>query len=884
MAKGQALSSFFRVAVLRSKTPSAGPVAVPPTTTNDGLQLCAPIINACSATKRSAKTSKKCSTPALATPSSAATIAACCSPASSSTTEGSVKTLKKCSLKSKQNPASASSTLPDSKMEASSNGSDDAPLELTGDLTTIMIDTVSDLWPNSKGASEETSSEIRLDIPFFPNLTSADISSQRKDVRRASKDKFIFSSGQEHHVQRIARTCAEKLGPEQTLNVFGKLRQGTGVKEYDALIKSCLKIARETKDDEIISKQMSVCFHLLTMMKEQGFQIEENTYGPVLLYLIDKSMVQEFHSLHQTIKTENPSSLARLGYYEMLQYIRVGDEQKIQELCSAISLGCETKNLRIHENYFIALCESNRKNDILPLLDVIDVTRFESVEHISTIFNTFGRLSLESSAMKFLLACKSCDNDAEKISTLVCSYATGIPNLEVEDVILKFKELHSELGIKPSMGSYEQLIAYCCDKLKVYVALDLVDQIYEDQLSLSMDTFCKLLDAIDESSDYILVRRMYSLLSNHDLQPTIDTFRKLITLSVRIKDFDLAYAMLEDLKNRGFKPTATMFNVIMGGFFRQKNTYSALKVLKDMELADVKPDSQTYSYLIGNCVSEDQIVKYHEKMQLDVVKSTKHVPMALVNAYAASGNFEKAKQVLLDKTTVDEDVKSVLVSALACHGQFFDALAIYKEFKDAGNNITSKAVRNLIEQFPSDGEISELLALLEEVHDSEYWVDACCRVVIHCIRNKHSSCLYDLLKLLMEKFSDDEVTMEVLFDEFFATIADTERPDLEIGLKLLGIIKCELGVSPSRKSLDFLLHTCGRAKDLAHARSVWKEYELAGLPYNVLSYLRMYQVLLACGSHTTAKSFLTKIPKDDPHVRMIIVACQVTYKSKPRKK
>ncbi|CAI0380124.1 unnamed protein product, partial [Linum tenue] len=350
------------------------------------------------------------------------------------------------------------------------------------------------------------------------------------------------------------------------------------------------------------------------------------------------------------------------------------------------------------ENYFIALCESNRKNNILPLLDVIDVTRFESVEHISTIFNTFGRLSLESSAMKFLLACKSCG----KLPTLFidfrrCANFDGL--LKVEDVILKFKELHSNLGIKPSMGSYEQLIAYCCDKLKVYVALDLVDQIYEDQLSLSMDTFCKLLDAIDESSEFVLLVSFFFTLSYPSLFLGCIVSLLVFCNLVSITQFDLAYAMLEDLKNRGFKPTATMFNVIMGGFFRQKNTYSALKVLKDMELADVKPDSQTYSYLIGNCVSEDQIVKYHEKMQLDVVKSTKHVPMALVNAYAASGNFEKAKQVLIKAFTLlkfNEDVKSVLVSALACHGQFFDALAIYKEFKDAGNNITSKAVRNLI--------------------------------------------------------------------------------------------------------------------------------------------------------------------------------------------
>ncbi|CAN1761429.1 Pentatricopeptide repeat-containing protein At4g21880, mitochondrial [Linum perenne] len=470
----------------------------------------------------------------------------------------------------------------------------------------------------------------------------------------------------------------------------------------------------------------------------------------------------------------------------------------------------------------------------------------------------------------------STNDAAEKISTLICSYATEIPNLEFEDVMLKVKELHSELAVKLSIASYEELIAYCCDQLEVYAALDLVDQIYEDKLAISMDTFHKILDAVDESMEFILVRRLYPLISNHDLQPTIETFKKMINLSVKMQDFDLAYGMLEDIKKRNLNPTPSMYNVIMGGHFRQKRSHCALMVLEQMELANVQPDTQTYSYLIGNCESEDEIVKYHEKMQLEGVKVNKYISMALVNAYAACGQFEKAKQVLVDQT--DEalnEVKSVVISALACHGQYSDALTIFKETKAARNNVAPKAVISLIEYFPSDGEKNELLELLEEVHDSVYWADACCRVVVHCIREKHLSCLVDLLKRLTEKFRDDEMVMDVIFDEFFATIADTEPADVRTGMKLLGIIKTELGLSPSRKCLDFLLHTCGKAKDLPHARAVWKEYEIAHLPYNIMSYLRMYQVLMATGGHTLAKTILSKIPKDDRHVRMMIKTCRM---------
>lgn len=74
--------------------------------------------------------------------------------------------------------------------------------------------------------------------------------------------------------------------------------------------------------------------------------------------------------------------------------------------------------------------------------------------------------------------------------------------------------------------------------------------------------------------------------------------------------------------------------------------------------------------------------------------------------------------------------------------------------------------------------------------------------------------------------------------QVFSKIAESERVDVQFGLKLLQAIKEQLDVSPSRKSLDFLLSACASAKDLQSSLLIWKEYQIAGLPYNVLSYLR----------------------------------------------
>ncbi|XP_024437064.1 pentatricopeptide repeat-containing protein At4g21880, mitochondrial isoform X8 [Populus trichocarpa] len=292
----------------------------------------------------------------------------------------------------------------------------------------------------------------------------------------------------------------------------------------------------------------------------------------------------------------------------------------------------------INENYLLALCESDQKNYLLQLLETVDITKLSLLGNAVSIFKSLGRLSLEYYVEKFLLVLKNCDYGAEDISTLIFSYATSIPNLAVEDVVSKFKTLHTVMEMSPSSTSYERLIVYSCNSLKVHHAIDMVDQLCEEGFTISINTIHSMLNASEASLDFNLfssldstsktafcfhVQRIYSLIYHLDLTPTNETFRRMIGLSVKMKDFDGAIGLLNDLKKLNLTPTAGMYNAIMDGYFREKNISGALMVLEQMKLADVKPDSATYSCLISNCDNEDQITKCYEEMKVAGIQVSK---------------------------------------------------------------------------------------------------------------------------------------------------------------------------------------------------------------------------------------------------------------------
>ncbi|KAK8706080.1 hypothetical protein V6N13_049658 [Hibiscus sabdariffa] len=727
--------------------------------------------------------------------------------------------------------------------------------------------------------NDEGSLGRELDIPWISSFSNNNISLKRKELSRERKQKWVYKKTQVGRFNRLIMMCGDKLGTKATMEVFDKLGRDTGLKEYNALIAVCLEKARTSNDEDDALEHMSEAFRTFKKMRERGFQVEEGTYGPFLMYFIDMGMVEEFFFFCGPIIEGNPSSVARLGYYEMLLWIGVNNEEKIREICKSISAGDEEADFEVKENYLLALCESGRKEDLMQLLEVFDITRMSSMNQVAVIFKSLGRLSLDSFVEKFLLTLKSNDYNMVDISRLIYSYVSSIPNLAAQDLFLKFKSLHMKFNIKPSSASYEKLITYCCELHKVHLALNIADEMSEAGLSLSIDTLHSILYASEESYEYNLVQRIYDWICRHNLKPNCETFRTMISLSVKMKDFSRAYAMLDDMKKFNITSTASIYNTLMAGYFREGNLGGALTVLKLMEREDIKPDSHTYSYLIGNCNCEEDITMYHEEMKRTGVPFTKHIYMALINAYAACGQIEKAKLVVLDTgipVNCLNEIKSVLVSALASSGMMPDALNLYKEINLNGGTLEPKAAISLIEHYTSDGELSILLQLLEELHDMDYWVDGCCRVVLQFIRHKQLRSAIDLLKQLKDKLHDD-LAMEAIFGEIFCVIAERQPTDLQIGLALLQAMKDELGLTPSRKSLDFLLTSCVNAKDLQNSLLIWSEYQAAGLRCNVLTFLRMYQALLASGDPKSAKSLLTKIPTDDPHVRCIIKACQVTY-------
>lgn len=192
--------------------------------------------------------------------------------------------------------------------------------------------------PEPRDADNAKDLEKLSDISrLMKNMPHSTVSLKRKQFSREKKRNCVFESGQSNRFGKLIVYYADKLGVEAMLKLFCTLGRELGAKDYNVLIGVCIDKARETEDEGVAIEEMAKVFHILKSMRERGFQLEEETYCRLLLYVIEMGMVEEFQFFIDFIKDNNPSSLSRLGYYEMMLWLRVNHEEKIQDVCAFIA-------------------------------------------------------------------------------------------------------------------------------------------------------------------------------------------------------------------------------------------------------------------------------------------------------------------------------------------------------------------------------------------------------------------------------------------------------------------------------------------------------------------------------------------------------------------
>ncbi|KAL6204146.1 hypothetical protein ACLB2K_021414 [Fragaria x ananassa] len=267
-----------------------------------------------------------------------------------------------------------------------------------------------------------------------------------------------------------------------------KCERSETLKECNQMIKRCIQRAGIATNETGSATQMEAALIIFKSMKDWGLPLEEETYGPLLEYLIDKQMLDYFRNFLGVIGNENPSSCSRIRHYQKLFLSRQYDKLVQKQYDAFVSYDGDPKSL-------LPDCAAGNTS-ILIYRYVLGIPNLTYLFH--------------------------CYKDDKAMARHHCVGLAAFGELypqDVEDVMSKFKNLHRKLEVTPSSVSYEKLIIYCCDSLEVHVALELVDEMIELGMTCSLETLHSILQANTENCDFNL-HSMPSDLDKMNLMPT----------------------------------------------------------------------------------------------------------------------------------------------------------------------------------------------------------------------------------------------------------------------------------------------------------------------------------------------------------------------------
>ncbi|KAK6925725.1 E motif [Dillenia turbinata] len=186
-----------------------------------------------------------------------------------------------------------------------------------------------------------------------------------------------------------------------------------------------------------------------------------------------------------------------------------------------------------------------------------------------------------------------------------------------------------------------------------------------------------------------------SLISKVGSELNVHITSTLVRMYAGCNEIGLARKVFEEMGQRDLASWSSM----IAGYVACGQPLDALLVFEHMKLAHEKPNSITLVSLLSACafipnISTGELIHSYiivNGMNLDVALGT-----ALLEMYSKCGHIEKAFQVFSSMTDKNVQTWTVMISALAHHGQGEDSISLFSEMERTGIKPDSFAFSSIL--------------------------------------------------------------------------------------------------------------------------------------------------------------------------------------------
>lgn len=215
-------------------------------------------------------------------------------------------------------------------------------------------------------------------------------------------------------------------------------------------------------------------------------------------------------------------------------------------------------------------------------------------------------------------------------------------------------------------------------------ALELFHQMQEDEIKPDKFLYTILLDVCGRVGALEEGRRVHTMLVGDGLRSDMVVGTALVSMYARCGRIDFARKVFNKMRVRD----VVTWSAIIHGYAQLGHGAEALALFRQMQEDQVQPNSFTFVSVLSACASVPALEE-GKKVHTMVVERSEFdgnpvVGNALVNMYAKCGSVDTAREVFDGMEKRDGDSWTTMINGYAQAGRGADAVALYKEMKQAG--------------------------------------------------------------------------------------------------------------------------------------------------------------------------------------------------------
>merc|ERR1719482_1911779 len=255
-------------------------------------------------------------------------------------------------------------------------------------------------------------------------------------------------------------------------------------------------------------------------------------------------------------------------------------------------------------SYNTLIKSAARRGDVHKCFELLDMIQAAQLEADDVTFSTLLDVCIDREEHELASQAldRMCDSGVKMNCVLLTTLMKGfIRSHHLDKAMTLFESMQAPTSqVKPDMITYSMLIKAQCDAGDMGKALQILEDMLQNQCDVDDVVFTHLIEGCCQVSNLALAEKLFKDMLSAQISPSVYTLTAMVKVYGKCSVSEKAWDLVRSMEERfGLRPTVVIYTCLISGLLRQKKHEDAYAAFCWMRRSGGQADGQCVSTMIS---------------------------------------------------------------------------------------------------------------------------------------------------------------------------------------------------------------------------------------------------------------------------------------------